>query len=221
MRRTRLIGNTYLVEGGAGSLPQVRELLEREGVRMRGNPDVYVREYVRFGADDARELQERAVLRPAGAGRRVFVIVAPTMTTEAQNVLLKTLEEPPADALFMFLVAAPQALLPTLRSRAQALALSAVVADGDHARVFLSAPAAKRLDLLKPLLDKREDDVRDVRPILSFLADLERELASFRISEPVVREGLRAIYRARRFATDKGALLKPLMEQVALIVPEM
>lgn len=216
-----LVGNAHLVAGGAEAVAPLLALLEDAGVRTRGNPDVYVREYARFGADDARELASRAALRAQGEAR-FFVIATPTMTAEAQNVLLKTLEEPPAGARFFIVVPSPEALLSTLRSRTQILRLTSEAAEGTlDTKTFLAATPEKRLDLLKPLLEKDEDDKRDLRPIISFLAGLEAHLAKHPLGHSSSGEavGLRAVYRARKYATDKGALLKPLLEQVALLIP--
>lgn len=215
-----LVGNTHLVAGTASVLGEVLELLAAQGVETKGNSDIYVREYSRFGIDDARELRERSQLRPSGE-RRYFVIATPTMTSDAQNALLKTLEEPPADAHFFFIVTSPQSLLATLRSRAQILELENTARDGQvDATSFLAANASKRLDMLSVLLEKDDDDRRDLRPIFSFLALLEERLAKHREGLHAARgEGVEAVYRARKYIGDKGALVKPLLEQVALVVP--
>ena len=98
------------------------------------------------------------------------------------------------------------------------LALDASARPSDDAAIlFLKAEPSRRLDLLKPLLEK-DDDRRDMGAILSFLASLEKECAA---RAPRDREGLRAVYRARRFITDKGALVKPLLEQVALLMQKV
>ena len=59
-------------------------------------------------------------MTPQNSDRRVAVINdADRMTTEAANALLKTLEEPPADALILLITTSPESLLPTIRSRCQ------------------------------------------------------------------------------------------------------
>ena len=155
--------------------------------------------------------------RPLGE-RRVFVIAAPDINREAQNALLKTLEEPAGNSLFVLIVPSPQTLLPTLRSRLQTLVLDNVRVRNESvdAKQFLSALPQKRLDLLKPLLEKGEDEKRDLGAILSFLASLERA-----VGKKADAAGLHAIYRARKYVADRGALVKPLLEQVALLVPRV
>ena len=57
---------------------------------------------------------------PQASDRRVVVIDdAHRMTSEAANALLKTLEEPPAQALMLLITDSPETLLPTIRSRCQ------------------------------------------------------------------------------------------------------
>ncbi len=213
----QLVGNVQLVRGTAAAIPQVLALLAAHGIATEGNPDVDIRSYPQFAVDDARLLVERTQTRSVSGTRRVFIVVTANLTYEAQNTLLKTLEEPAGDALFFFIVPSPEALLPTVRSRAQILMLDTVSApEKVDAAAFLKAVPQKRLDMLKPLLDKDDDDVRDISGIITFLSSLERMLGS---AAPRPREGLAAVYRARKYAGDKGSLLKPLLEQVALLVP--
>ncbi|MDR3571390.1 MAG: hypothetical protein P4L81_04300 [Candidatus Pacebacteria bacterium] len=211
-----LVGNVQLVQGNGQTIDSILSLLEKEGIAPRGNPDVYVREYPSFGIDEARELSMRAGSRAIASSRRVFVIVTPGLTVDAQNALLKTLEEPSGDALFFIVVPSPQILLPTLRSRAQLLAIDSAVAQfAIDPHQFITAKPAERLELLKPLLDKDEDDKRDVASSVEFLAELERSLSN---NIEANRAALEAVYRARKYLGDKGSLQKALLEQVALLI---
>jgi DNA polymerase-3 subunit delta' len=59
-------------------------------------------------------------------GRRRFVVIDPAdaMNPQAQNALLKTLEEPPDETTLVLVAASPDALLPTVRSRCQRVAFA-------------------------------------------------------------------------------------------------
>jgi hypothetical protein len=216
-----LVGNVQLVQGSEEMIPAVLALLERESIRTKGNPDVYARAYSHFTVEDARNLRDRATRGAIAGDRRVFVIAAPVIAADAQNMLLKTIEEPAGNALFIFIVPSPEILLPTVRSRSQMLPLKGIVfLELIDAKQFLSASAATRLDMLKPLFDKDKDDRRDLGAIITFLSSLERTVATVKPLERI-KTGLESIYRARKHVTDKGALVKPLLEQVALLVPRV
>lgn len=214
-----LVGNSHVVAGNSSAVTSVSARLREEGIEVEKNPDAYVRVYTYFGVDDAREVRERADLSAQGE-RRVFVLAAPVMTVEAQNALLKTFEEPPGNALFILVVPAPETLLPTLRSRMQRLHVETEIQNGGmDSGAFLAASPAVRLDMIQPLLEKGDDERRDISSIVMFLSTLERALE--KVPRSASREGLAAIYRARAYLADKGSLLKPLLEQVALLVPRM
>jgi DNA polymerase III subunit delta' len=67
-----------------------------------------------------RSLLHTAALRPYPAARKVFVVfAADSMNEQAQNALLKGLEEPPADGFLLLITEDESGLLPTIRSRCQ------------------------------------------------------------------------------------------------------
>ena len=211
--------HAYLARGGGETLLSALKQLIADGVIREGSPDLFTQEYRQLTIDDARALSERAALRPLSNARRVFVIAAATLTSEAQNALLKTLEDPPANAFFLLIVPSPHMLLLTLRSRL----ISVQFDDGSQsvyspidATEFLNTSPDKRIALLAPIL---EADERDVGGALAFLSALE-VLLEKKISLPEGRSGLHAVYRAKAYITDKGSLIKALLEQVALLLPK-
>ena len=71
-------------------------------------------------------LRELARLPVEGLHRVAVVEAAHRMNEDAQNALLKTLEEPPAGVTIVLCAEAPEQLLPTIRSRAAILRLGKV-----------------------------------------------------------------------------------------------
>lgn len=81
------------------------------------SPDVLHLRGTRMGIDEVRTLIREAFLTPMNASERVFILAYPSYTHEAQNALLKLLEEPPRTARFYMITERAGVLLPTLRSR--------------------------------------------------------------------------------------------------------
>lgn len=80
-----------------------------------------------IGIDAVRELEARALRRPLEADRVVFVILgADAMTVDAQNAVLRILEDPPPATCFCFSAPGPERLLATVRSRLQAFTVRPV-----------------------------------------------------------------------------------------------
>lgn len=73
-----------------------------------------------ISVDQLRELQRDLSLRPYEAPRKACILEpAERMNISSANSLLKTLEEPPGDALLILITENAGMLLPTIRSRCQ------------------------------------------------------------------------------------------------------
>ena len=83
-----------------------------------------------FHVETVREIRRSAHILPNEAEYRVLILTgAEGMTPEAQNALLKILEEPPPHLLFILTCESRFQLLPTIQSRVVGVALGAVDAD--------------------------------------------------------------------------------------------
>lgn len=83
-----------------------------------------------FHIDTVREIRDGAYILPNEAARRVIILAgAQGMTEQAQNALLKILEEPPAYLLFILTCENRSQLLETIRSRAVCLTVAGVEPD--------------------------------------------------------------------------------------------
>lgn len=72
------------------------------------------------GIDEIRELRSKIGFAPAEGKYKIYIIDEVHMlTNEAFNALLKTLEEPPSQVLFIFATTAPQKVPKTILSRCQ------------------------------------------------------------------------------------------------------
>lgn len=77
------------------------------------------------GVNEIREIQAQVQAASLSTRFRVFIIdEAHMLTNQAANALLKTLEEPPKNVIFILATTEPNKLLQTIRSRCQQHALS-------------------------------------------------------------------------------------------------
>lgn len=90
------------------------------------HPDVFrVQPEKSIGVEAIRGMIADIQLRAFADGyKAVMIEQAEKMTSQAQNCLLRTLEEPPPDTVFFLLSGALNAILPTLRSRCRILTLA-------------------------------------------------------------------------------------------------
>jgi len=79
--------------------------------------------------DQVRHVIDTIYFRPAEAKERVYIFTDSAFMKEAANSLLKVLEEPPEFATIILLTENPGELLPTTRSRAMIISLSALSRD--------------------------------------------------------------------------------------------
>lgn len=110
---------------GCGTCPSCRK------ITAGSHPDIHTLEpdgqFIKI--DQVRELQKDLGYRPYEASRKVCIIDgADRFNPSSGNALLKTLEEPPGDALLILTTAAVDNVLQTIRSRCQLLWFSSVPA---------------------------------------------------------------------------------------------
>ena len=148
------------LKSGAGSHPDIITVCREEGKRE-------------ITVDQIRFVRSDAAVLPNEAEHKVYVIKdADTMNTQAQNAFLKTLEEPPAYAVFLLETENPEKLLPTVRSRC--VLLSAPVEASDE------PPTERGAGFLKTLASRKN---AEISRLLFSMEKLEKSDLSSYISE--------------------------------------
>lgn len=100
----------------SGTHPDLR-ILEPEGATS-------------LGVEQAREVVSRASMTPVESSRTVFLLPdAGSMTDQAANALLKTLEEPSASVVFLLVSESEDDFPPTVASRCRTIHMGRVQAD--------------------------------------------------------------------------------------------
>lgn len=177
------------------------------------SPDQHILMIPRFGIEDARSLLNQAYQRPVQDAEQQLTVITDFITLEAQNALLKVLEEPPASTVFLFVLPRDFTILPTLASRFYfntEYGNGAVEVDVQNFDAFIKQPYSERLSAIEASV-KKEDQAwqRSIKyGLIKYLATLPSEHPSYQTIE----------YVARNLLT-RGASNKMLLEQAALTLP--
>jgi len=211
------------------AFPRIERFLKSQlDFLVKGNPDFWRGEYETFGIDEARQLKEASARRALGA-RKVFILAARGLTSEAQNALLKTFEEPAGNTLFFLVVPSAETLFPTMRSRLQLVFVEpkSETAASD-ARQFLAETVPARLARVQAMLaalekekkEKEDSDepLREKARIFAFVDAVERAAAKNIKAHP---GALEEILGVKKYMRDRAPSLKLLLEHLALVLPQV
>ena len=95
-----------------------------------------------MGVETVRDIKKSLFFMPNDGDRKVYIIDdAQKMTVQAQNALLKFIEEPPASVLFFIVADKKESLLPTVVSRTRIISLAP--SDNADIRRFLMSESKK------------------------------------------------------------------------------
>ncbi|NMF83381.1 DNA polymerase III subunit gamma/tau [Nodosilinea sp. P-1105] len=129
------------------------------------------------GVDNIRELIERAQFAPVQCRYKVYVIdECHMLSTAAFNALLKTLEEPPSNVVFVLATTDPQRVLPTIISRCQRFDYRRIPLEPmiGHLRAIASQEAIDINDeALRLVAQVSQGGLRDAQSLLDQLSLLE------------------------------------------------
>ena len=134
------------------------------------------------GIEDIRTLRENIKLSPTKAKKKIYIIDEVHMlTTEAFNALLKTLEEPPAHALFILATTESAKIPQTILSRVQRLDFK--LASNEQLRENLrKIIKEEKIDIdeeaLSLLIKKSDGSFRDAVKLLDQVSCLDEKITA-------------------------------------------
>lgn len=207
--------HSYLVLGDEESaILAIKDSIQKEfGLDLDKFPDIYIGRHNFFGVDDSRSLKQKISNRAFAGGKKFFLISITSTTSEAQNALLKVLEEPTGDAHIFLIARTIKFFLPTVVSRCEVVDWSnRASSPADDCPEFLTQSPAERI---KTIADwhKKEELTKELT--IHLLDDIEKQI----VASPD-RSGLRALVLARRYLYDRALLPKMILEYLAVTLPQ-
>lgn len=134
-----------------------------------------------LGIEDVRTIQKKIFLKPfKGDNKALIIYNAHTASIEAQNALLKLLEEPPAHTLLILTAESKQNFLPTIISRCTIIPLNIVEPEittdqknklQEEFTTLCNAPIAEKLRKAADVASEKAETLNWMRKMMEYLRE--------------------------------------------------
>ena len=181
---------------------------------IKANPDFLLVENDSFGIDDARNLEKWVIGKPLTGEVKVSLVITKSITFEAQNALLKVLEEPPVGTYIFINLESLGGILPTFISRISILDTPRMPENiGEPTEnvgyKFLKSKIKERLSLIRSL--SKKEDKNDMKELI-------KNLEAVAYKEKRSTNQMRDALTAKIFATVRGSSPKMLLEWLSCVL---
>lgn len=207
---TEILHHANVITGG-DCRGFVFEILEKSlNFKVIANPDFLLLEMPSFGIDDVRDFEKWVINKPLLGEVKVSLIIVKSMTHEAQNALLKVLEEPPLGTYIFINLENLGGLLPTLISRVRIINLS----ESDAKKIpasekFLRGGIKERFSIINSL--SKKENKGDMKELIKGLEEVAYK-GDFK------HENMKEILTAKIFASAHGSSPKMLLEWLSCVL---
>lgn len=244
--------HAFVVEGDIRqSRPALFDFLKNEFAMDLGHNDLVLLDRGDFGIDNVQEIVDINSRKPTVGIYKVVVVILNSISHQAQNAILKTLEEP-RPGTFIFILANTSAIfLPTILSRVQVVRggtsdatenvkdASSTGAGSDlkqakkdakktetlDAEIFIKNSSSERLAQVKEILDLKSDEEIGDAEIFAFVQAVEKiahGAATKASTSASDKAGVAKIFtKVSEYMRDTSSSKKLLLEYVALRLPTL
>lgn len=145
---------------------KIREITKISNYKFEKNPDflliTQVKDKKSIGIEEVRSVSNFLSIKPLTFDKKIVLIKkAETLTNDAQNSLLKILEEPPKYSQIFLEVESINTLLPTILSRCRLIYLKTEKGSYEGKEEFLSMNLSEKFLLAETLSKKEKPEILD------------------------------------------------------------
>ena len=237
--------HAYLIEGKREEvLPEILEFMTDLGINTVQSPDFCQIFLDSFKIEDALNLRSMGKEKGFSLGKKIFIICSNSFTLDAQGALLKIFEVPIENTHFFLIVPDVNSLLKTLVSRFYVISArqparnasrsdlgGGLAEEVKEAEKFIGMSLQKRIDFLKELLPKKDEENKEEISTESNSSIALRFLNALELvmHKEFLKNSKRCefqlfydhIFKVRKFLRMPGSSPKTLMESVALVAPKL
>jgi len=219
--------HSYVVEGE----PKITGALILEFLKMRGDAemesgDVLFQEYESFTIEDSGEIKDWHSRQGTGESKKICIIATKFINREAEQTLLKIIEEPTDNTHFFIVVPDASILAGTILSRVHIVKTEKL--DNKELEKFVASFIAstpkERIDKVAIMVkeNKSEESSGQLRfYATSFVNEIEKNLhQKFKKDkkDKNIIFILEELQKARMYLSTPGASVKMILEHLALVI---
>lgn len=214
--------HVFLVFGDRdGLLHDVNKYLtEDRGYTLEQNPDIFTFDVPQFGISQVRSVSDIVSRTNVQLPQKFIIISTDAFTIEAQNALLKTIEDPDSPTIFFILISRGSYVLDTVLSRSQVLHVGEDSRYEEQVQQFLQMSYQERIEMFALFQEEGQDKkvVYKKGEVVSFLAELEKQVGTSVLGGDIDKQVYDDFIEIKQYVLDRSANMKQLLEYIALLV---
>lgn len=220
--------HAYIIEGDIESIPvQLRTYLKKRKYIDENEMDFLYQSFDSFTMSDVPPLNEWNTTHAVSLGKKVCIIKTKFINHEAQQSLLKMIEEPRPNTHFFFILPKASTILPTVLSRVHLIKLVSTISSPTHplTEIFLTAEPTERIQLIAKIIEdsKKNSSSAGLRfEAMELMSSIEKYMHSELKNQKNIKNNaytnIKQIEKCRTYLDSPGASVKMLLEHIALVL---
>jgi DNA polymerase III delta prime subunit len=224
-KKTGDVHHFHLLEGSREEIAEDLQnfLCNEFGVDPNDKSLYFHYDFDQFQVDDSRALTMQAQIKTPEGKKMIFLIFANSINHQAQNALLKILEEPSARTYFFMVIPKVDNLLPTFLSRAVVVRRNSAdlnnqtISNTKEVKEMTVADRLKFVEkLVKDIKDEKVERIEARAFVQNLISDLRTELEKNPSTE--LTKKIESLMQIEDYLGDSGASIKILLERAVLLL---
>ncbi len=217
--------HSYVVEGNPDkTTTKLVDFLKDRGEIEEKSPNLLIQTYESFTMKDSGQIKEWHSQLAFGSGKKICIIATKFINHEAEESLLKIIEEPGHNTHFFIILPDSSVLLETILSRVQVVKDKEIDKENKIAESFVSLKTKERMTLIDNFI-KENTDVDNSGKLRHSAINLINQLENIfysKFKSDIFNEKnkkvLEEIKKSRNFLKLPGSSVKYILQNLALFI---
>lgn len=219
--------HSYVVEGDVENDGKViLDFLVSRKETEANSPDLYFKKYEALNVKDVKDIKEWHSNKGVSKSKKICILATKFINREAEQSLLKIIEEPGENTHFFIIIPNSSILLPTILSRVHVIKINneSSIDIKKEAIIFIKLSKKERVDKVAIYIKENKDEessgalryfaicfINELESIFykEFKRDIKNKDNQFILEE---------LQRVREYLSTPGASVKMILEHLALVI---